>query len=121
MDFTIYFVGAGLILAAYIAYKIYPPLRARFLVLKIITNELKYNAAVPGWQAASFLDSIRMAKKMNGNNYDAAIIFMLTQLSVMETNSETKSFKTEKYDLIETIVPMSKFGGALMEDHISLS
>jgi len=121
MDFTAYFVEACFILAVYFAYKIYSSLRVRFLVLKIITNDLKYNAAVPGWQATSFLDAIRMANKMNGNQYDAAIIFMLTQLSVMETNSETKSFKIEKYALIENIVPMSKFGGDLIEDHIRLS
>ncbi len=119
----------GALSVAYVIYKVIASLFFRYKALKIILNDLNYNAAVPGWQAQFFLDAIKVSKSMNGNEYDAAIIFMLSQLSVMTSSEDeadvgetdsSRNFKIEKYALIEKIVEKSKFGDELISDHVKL-
>lgn len=112
-----FLIVIGTLTVFYIIFKILTALLFRFKILRIIVNDLKYNPAVPGWQAKAFLDATKMTKLMRGNEYDAAIIFMLSQIEAMTTSNETRSFKIEKYALMEKIVPKSILGDDLINDH----
>lgn len=119
----------GVLALAYFAYKIYSALLFRYKALKIVLGDLEYNAAVPGWQGQSFLEATKLAKSMRGNEYDAAIIFLLSQLKILTINrdesgiedtEDTKNFKQKKYELIEKIIEKSKFGDEFISDHVNI-
>ena len=114
------FVLITILIVAFGLLKIILLLRFRTRSLSLIVNDLAYDAAVPGFQSKAFLDSVRLAKSMEGNEYDAAIIFMLTQLLVLSDGNETRQFKREKYALIENLVAKSMHGDTLISEHIKM-
>jgi len=114
------FVFIAILIVAFGLLKIILLLRFRTRSLSLIVNDLAYDAAVPGFQSKAFLDSVRLAKSMGGNEFDAAIIFMLTQLSVLSNDNKTREFKREKYALIENLVAKSVHGDTLILEHIRM-
>lgn len=102
MLYLIFFITAVVLI--FLGFKFAQLMIFRSAVLNVIVSELKYEPDVPGFQSKAFLDATRLAKMLNGNKYDAAIIFMLSQLATIPTDASTKSFKIEKYALIEELI-----------------
>lgn len=58
----------------------------RSKTLDIIMTEFNYNPAIPGAQAASFEQTTKIIKAQGGNEYEAAIAFMLEQAKQVASN-----------------------------------
>lgn len=98
-------------------------LRFKQKTLGVIVSELEYNPSVPGIQGASFNQAARFVKQQGGNEYDAAIAFMLIQIGVMLDSGggnidDSRAFIRDKYKLIESLIPKSIIGEDLFQAHI---
>ncbi len=120
------FALTGGVAIAFVLYRISRSIWFRHKTLAVIVNELQYNPAVPGFQAPAFLHAVALAKANGGNEYDAAITFMLSQLGAMtvtgesRADNEARQFKKSKYALLEPLLPKSRFGEESLKAHLKL-
>ena len=84
----------------------------RAKVLKIIEKDYVYKVAVPGWQTKIFNETTRHIKQQGGNEYDAAISFMLIQSnSIIDTKAEEAKSFIENIEYISMrLMPLGKLG-----------
>lgn len=84
--------------------------------LQVIRNELSYDAAIPGHQLDTFDWSTRQVKTYGGNEYDAAITFMLVQLGTLTQplKGEGKVFYDIMSQKLKRIAPKSIDDGELL-------
>ena len=94
----------------------------RTKALRVVTQDLAYNAAVPGFQGAVFNAVTRQVRTNAGNEYDAAIAFMLVQLGSLSTPLDEKAtaFTMDKLQLIRVIVDSSNHGSELVREFLLL-
>jgi hypothetical protein len=92
----------------------------RTKTLRVIKVDLAYDAAVPGMQTTTFNAVTRSARSAGGNEYDAAIAFMLVQLGVLSEPMTEKSriFIEEKLGLICAIEHLSKSGSPPIDEWV---
>jgi hypothetical protein len=93
----------------------------RSKTLRVVTVDLDYQAAVPGIQASTFNAITRDGRKVNWNEYDAAISFVLSQLHLLWPCDTAKSrrFWSEKLGRIKAIIPKSTVGGDLVAEFVT--
>jgi hypothetical protein len=60
----------------------------RSKTLAVLKSEIDYEPAVPGFQAPVFHEVTRVAKDSGGNEYDAAVLFMLPQLRLLQESGD---------------------------------
>lgn len=84
----------------------------RTKTLNVLKQELDYEPNIPGQQSVMFNEVTRSAKKMNHNEYDAAIAFMISQFHVLSSplTEDAKQFVSEKMMRIHRIMPRSNVG-----------
>lgn len=61
----------------------------RSKALRVLRDQYDYNPAVPGSQAAVFNACIKQVRTNVGNEYDAAIAFMLIQMDALVGKSDS--------------------------------
>lgn len=114
------FAFLGLLAFVFVFYKAVITLRFRARVLGIVVNEFFYDAKVPGFQGKDFLTACSLAKSLEGNYYDAAIMFMLSQLDMLNVNeTRSRNFLFEKYRLMRNVVSKSTMGVDLLDKHMA--
>jgi hypothetical protein len=93
----------------------------RTKTLRVVKVDLGYDAAVPGMQTASFNAVTRNARNAGGNEYDAAIAFMLVQLGMLSEplTEKSKQFIDEKLGLVRAIEHLSKGGESLINEWLN--
>ena len=101
---TVFFIVA-LVVAAWIFAGIVKRSRFRKRALRVIREDLCYDAAIPGHQSALLNQLSSRVHVHGGNEYDAAMAFMLTQLAMLSKplTTETRGFTREKIKLLRGI------------------
>jgi hypothetical protein len=88
--------------------------------LRVITKDFSYEPAIPGFQSDAFNSITREIRKSGGNQYDAAIFFMLVQFDSMSKpyDPKAKEFIAAKLSLIKKIVERSNSGSKLVQNFL---
>jgi hypothetical protein len=67
----------------------------RSKTLDVIIREFNYNPAIPGVQSASFEHATKIIKDQGGNEYEAAVAFMLEQVKQVPSNDPNAAAWTQ--------------------------
>ena len=68
----------------------------RTKVLRVLKEEFDYYPAIPGFQMEVFNACTRQVRSNGGNEYDAAIAFMMIQISALMGNSDSNRAFTNR-------------------------
>lgn len=112
-----FFAIIGIVAVLWLALRWFKLVWFRTKTLKVITEDLQYKPAVPGFQTTAFKSVTRAARANRWNECDAAIAFMLVQLGALPRPLEDDSqrFYIEKIELLLSVATRSTVGRALIE------
>jgi hypothetical protein len=106
----------GLLAVAFLVYKVVVTLRYRAKVLGVIVNDFIYDPKVPGVQGKNFLTACSLARSLDGNHYDAAFMFMISQLDMLNIGDpSSRNFVYDKIALMHDVKNRSTMGAEILD------
>ena len=90
----------------------------RSRTLDIIQQEFAFNPAIPGNHATAFDQATKAVKMQGGNEYEAAIAFMLSHIKTLDANDPTLDSLTKNVHAnAERIAAEGKIGAIRRKAH----